>query len=330
MLQAKVKIWQIAVAMGVALFIGALFFEYYYIIYTPPGALQDLNRLVNSAGAGVLPSKLAPRFLFNISTKSGNFVKPMAVAVAGDGRIYVVDAGDGRVKIFDANGKKVGFFGGFGVKPEQFLYPNAIAIDSNDIVYVGDFKKGVINVYNSEGQYLSSWDSETLGINLSPLSLAVDEKDYLYVADRGGKVVIISPKGNVMYQFGQPGSGRGLLSYPNGIDVSEKGDIYVSDSGNKRIQIFDAVGKLKKVLDGSQLDVAYPRGISLDKYNRLFITDLFGQKVSIVDANGQKVTEFGERGSDNGQFNFPNDVEIVGNRVYVADRVNKRVAVFAL
>jgi NHL repeat len=69
-------------------------------------------------------------------------------------------------------------------------------------------------------------------------------------------------------QFGEPGSGDGQLSGLEGIAVDEAtGDIYVSDTGNRRVQEFDATGKYIRQFDGSQSptgELGYPYRLAVD------------------------------------------------------------------
>ncbi len=321
----KLKFWHIAVLFGIILFFSTFYFGYYYLLNKTPLVIADVMHTVKKV---TKPADYTPNFVFNITPDQGQFQKPMGVAVDFYGRIFVTDVADATVKVFNANGKKVGTLGGRGENPGQFVYPNCITVDNQDRILVGDFKKGSIEIFNRKGKYQTTWDKNSLGTDISPLALAVDDKDNVYVADRSGKVVIISSKGKVLHQFGKPGALKGYLSYPNGIAVAKNGDIYVSDSGNKRIQIFTATGKFKKVLAPPQFDVAYPRGIALDGHGRLFVADLFRHKVAIFNKRLQKTFELGGRGLLEGEFNFPNDVEISGNKVYVVDRANKRIAIF--
>lgn len=85
----------------------------------------------------------------------------------------------------------------------------------------------------------------------SPRGIAVSKK-HVYVADTGGnRVLRYSKDGRIDLSFGkdgsvgQRGSGEGEFDKPWAIGVDWKENIYVSDSGNNRIQIFDASGKFK-------------------------------------------------------------------------------------
>ena len=62
---------------------------------------------------------------------------------------------------------------------------------------------------------------------------------FILVTENDNKRVSIFDKDGVfVHCFGSKGSGHGQFSSPRGIAISPTGDIYISDRGNKRIQIF--------------------------------------------------------------------------------------------
>lgn len=84
-----------------------------------------------------------------------------------------------------------------------------------------------------------------------PRGIAVSKK-HVYVANTGGnRVLRYSKEGRIDLSFGkdgsvgQRGSGEGEFDKPWAIGVDRKENIYVSDSGNNRVQIFDVSGKFK-------------------------------------------------------------------------------------
>ena len=55
---------------------------------------------------------------------------------------------------------------------------------------------------------------------------------------KNGRVSTFDKEGAFIHSFGSNGSVLGRFSNPRGIAISPAGDVYVCDSGNKRIQIF--------------------------------------------------------------------------------------------
>jgi hypothetical protein len=92
----------------------------------------------------------------------------------------------------------------------------------------------------------------------------------------GGSVFVTdaSAAGSLAYpagpsgQFGEPGSGEGQLQAPAGLAVNEQaGDVYVADSANNRVEVFDAQGKYVSQFDGSEAptgQLSAPTSVAVD------------------------------------------------------------------
>jgi hypothetical protein len=94
-----------------------------------------------------------------------------------------------------------------------------------------------------------------------PLNLAVAPDGNLYVTDATPRVVVISPDGTVINQWGTKGNGRGEFDFVpdvNGnlrapIAVGANGNVYVSDQGNARIEVFSSGGTFIRQFGSSGL-----------------------------------------------------------------------------
>jgi len=248
---------------------------------------------------------------------------PLAMAVDRDNEfIYVTDTGRNRVNVYTIEGNFLRYIEG------SFNYPNALAVDNEGRLYVGEFRSNNIKVFDGKGILVDVWSGKKIGSPLSPLAL-----DYagerIYVANRTGEILVLDTKGKLQYKFGAPGNLKGLLSYPNGIAVW--GDsIYVSDSGNGRLQVFDVNGEVLRVVSRQDLPVSVPRGIAVDKRGKIYLADTLGHRVLVLNEYYQIEMELGKNGLSGDKMNFPNDVEIIDNRMYVTDREHGRVLVYAL
>src|SRR5690348_14377982 len=98
---------------------------------------------------------------------------------------------------------------------------------------------------------VNHWSGESLGLQY-PDDLAIGPDGNIYVTDIGG-VSVISPQGTVLRRWGSQGTGPGQFQFdgPVGdphsrIAVGPGGLVYVSDSGNDRVQVFTADGRFVK------------------------------------------------------------------------------------
>ena len=252
-----------------------------------------------------------------------SLLRPLAVAVDPNShQVYVTDTGRDRVLVFKTSGQYLRSMG------HILDYPNALAVDKEGRVYIGEFRAGRIQVFEQDGSLLYVWDSEHVGTSLSPLALAV-KGESLYIANRTGEVLRMGLDGKLQFKFGSPGNLPGNLAYPNGIAV--RGDsIIVADSGNARLQIFNLQGELVKVISQQQFEVSVPRGISVDDKGSIYIADTMGNRVLKLNEYYRPQWELGQDGLEGDKLSFPNGLAVAGNRLYVTDRENGRVVVYAL
>ncbi len=104
-------------------------------------------------------------------------------------------------------------------------------------------------------------------------------------------------------------------------------EVYISDSINNRIEVFDGNGNYLRQWSSSFYS---PMGIAIDnKLSRVYVVDNGNQQIQAFDLCGNFITAWGSLGKLNGQFNFPTDVAVdSSDNVYVADQGNQRVQIF--
>lgn len=281
------------------------------------------------------------------------FDGPMGVAASDDGRIYVTDAGNNRVCEFDAQGRFVREFGTFGVAkpapgveatyvPGSLNYPVGVDVDDDGNVYVASFYNDSIEVFDPDGEPLRRFpDPTTLvgkgGSGYGGRGIAVTDVavhgDRVYATD-AYQVVVFTPDGEFVSQWGKPGSGEGDLDRPNGIAVSEDGQtVYVSDSNHGRVTAYTPAGDVRwqvgaipeGMADTSERALQLPRGLCVDSDGSILVADSFGFEIVRISAGGKVLTRYGARGIEPGQWNFSNDVSIFRGFALIADKGNGRV-----
>jgi DNA-binding beta-propeller fold protein YncE len=165
----------------------------------------------------------------------GQFDTPSGIAVSpANGDVYVVDRFNNRIQRFAPDGTFVSAWGSFGAADGMFRSPLGIAIDSDGQVYVADHSNARVQKFDANGNFISRWDVA------APSGIAVDNSGHVLVTTLFGppQVMIHTTSGTLVTQFGSEGAGVGQFRQPEGIAVHPEGDIYVSDSGNNRIQEF--------------------------------------------------------------------------------------------
>jgi DNA-binding beta-propeller fold protein YncE len=152
------------------------------------------------------------------------------------GEFYVADGyGNARVLKFDRAGKLLKQWGTKGTGDGEFNLPHAVCLDANGRVYVGDRENNRVQVFDAEGKFLDQWKESG-----APYGLFL-AGDRLFVADgRANWVRVLGPGGKPLGRFGEKGDAAGQFQMPHMLCVDSRGDVYVAEVTNKRIQKFAA------------------------------------------------------------------------------------------
>jgi len=293
------------------------------------------NQRLPSVNLGTPQAALEPpQYLFSITGNEGKgqLKRPAGVDIAEDGRVYVVDAGNRRMSVFAPRGRYLFSFGTSG--KGQLRAPVNVAISGSE-VWVTERRFRTIYVYDLEGKFLRSFSPKgEPKFKWGPLALSFDASGAPRVTDVGStdrhRVLFFSAEGSRTAMFGKTVQANSVLDspseffFPSGIAVAKNGDVYVSDSNNRRIQVFKPSGEMRRIIDSSGI----PRGLAIDT-KHLFAVDALAHVVDIYDLEGKQLVKFGTQGFGPGQFNYPADVALDTNgRIYVSDRENNQVQVW--
>ena len=171
---------------------------------------------------------------------ASQLIKPYAVSADRDGRIFVADSAWGKVLLFDKKNHKFSIIGedGAGVLNK----PLGVTTDSSNNIYVTDSVENRVVMYDRDGKFIKAMGKE--GVFDQPVGLALNEAlGLIYVVDtKKHNVQVLDMEGNVVKIIGQRGVADGELNFPTNIAVGKDGTVYVMDSFNFRVQIFDKDG----------------------------------------------------------------------------------------
>jgi DNA-binding beta-propeller fold protein YncE len=274
-----------------------------------------------------------PQYLYSIAGKDATALsRPVGVAVAPDGRVFVVDFGHRRVSIFTNQGRYLFSFN--TTADGKLINPVHLQIKGNEIWLSERYYKTIF-VFDLNGKYLRKFVPANETLSWSPLAFSFDASGALRTTDVGNtklhRLLYFSTEGSRTASIGRTAEAQsltqdpGMFFFPNGLAVAKNGDVYVADGNNRRVQVFNSKGEFLRFVDTSGV----PRGVVLDSQQRLYVVDALANAVSVYDTKGKQITQFGERGFGPGQFNYPNDIALdQGGHIYVTDRENNQVQVW--
>lgn len=229
------------------------------------------------------------------------FYYPWSVAVAGDGRIFVLGRGSDsdprgvRITVMNLEEEYFGTFGSFGTGPGQAIWNASVAIDSQQRLFSSDDHLNRIMVRTLEGELLDTWGetgTETGQLN-GPNGIAFNSNDQLVVSDHlNSRVQVFTGNGNLISTFGEFGSGEGQLNLPWGVCVDNDDTIYVADWGNDRIVKFSPQGEFIAnygSLGGGEGEFNAPSSVAVDSGGYVYVADWGNQRIQVLDQEGKFV-----------------------------------------
>jgi len=227
----------------------------------------------------------------------GQFNRPKGLDVAANGDVYVVDSLNHRVQVFDKDGQFLRQWGGQGNGPGQFQEPWGIAVDSNaGVVYVCDTWNHRIQKFTLEGRFLTQWGA---------------------FGDSKGAAV-----------------GMEYMFYgPRDIVIDAAGNLYVADTGNKRIMRFDPDGKFLGQWGGigdGEGQFQEPVGLVIDGQGNIYVADTWNRRIQKFDPNFRYLAQWPIAGWESmSVVNKPYLATDVRGNVYSTDPENFRILKFS-
>lgn len=259
---------------------------------------------------------------------------PYGIAIDSKGLVYVADQKVGAVFIFNTETHDVSLIrNGYEA---HFGWINGLAIDDDDRLFVSDGKTHRVLVFSPKHEVINQI-AEGLA---DPVGLAIDtENRLLYVVDTQQDQVVVFDADSLkeLRRIGTGGKNHWLTTpgdfgAPSNAAVDKDGNLYVTDTMNNRVEIFDADGtfisEFGKHGDGPGY-LARPKGIAVDGDGHIWVADSYQDRVQVFNREGRLLTYLGGHGHYPGQFE-----DLVGlaidkqNRVFTTEQYPGRLQMF--
>jgi len=316
------------------------------------------------------------------------FGEVTGVAVNSKGHVFVLSRGNTtgpayaaaatQLLEFDPSGK---FVREIGKNLYAWSFGHTVRVDPQDNIWVTDKGSDMVVKFNPAGrvvmvfgrkQEASDEDTGPLKHPKPPLpaepgrfrqvtDVAFDPMGNAFISDGyiNSRVAKVDKDGNWLKSWGDRGTKPGEFNTPHSIAADAKGNIYVADRGNRRIQVFDGEGK---VLREMRIDVPFDRSarpaignvpdvakleaagspltmapgapwtvcitpaVSPNSNQVLYTSDAYPGRVYKLSLDGRVLGVLGESGKQLKQFGWIHEIACPSENVlYVAELLNWRV-----
>jgi len=236
--------------------------------------------------------------------------KPYGIAIK-DGVIHVVDTRGSGYATFDLPEKDYRFR--FGSGSAYMPKPINIEVDDDGNRYVADTERNQVLVFDRADEFVTAFGQRG---QFRPTDMLV-EGNNLYVVDIKGHRIVVLDKtnGNELSSFGSPGSDAENFFQPTNIAIGPDKHLYISDTGNFRIQKYTLEGQFVQTYGAgvgtSPGNFARPKGVAVDRDGRVYVVDAAYERVQVFSNEGQLLMYFGEPGATHRSgLDLPTDIDI--------------------
>ena len=217
-------------------------------------------------------------------TLADGFSRPKNLAILPNGNLVVADSGNHRIRIIDQAGAVINEFGSFGAQPGQFNEPWGLVTAQDGTIYVADTWNHRIQHLDQEGNVLHVWGTHI---------------------DTGGELI-----------------GEGQFWGPRDLAIDQEDNIYVTDTGNKRIQKFDSEGNFIAQFGGVGAEpgqFSEPVGIAVAPNGTIYVADTWNRRIQSFAPDFTPLAQMPVRAWDNQNILNKPYIAATNDRIWITD-----------
>ena len=343
-----------------------------------PLVLLSLSVFAQQASVPVIPFSSVENFL---KLPPDRYLGEMAgVAVNSKGHIFALSRGNTTGPAYGAAASQLLEFGPdgrfireIGHNLYAWSFGHSVKVDAQDNIWVADKGSDMVIKFDPQGrvvmvfgrkQEASDEGTEPLKHPKPPLpavdgmfrqvtDMAWDAAGNTYISDGyiNSRVAKADKNGNWLKSWGEPGDQHGQFSVPHSIAVDSKGNVYVADRGNRRIQVFDGDGNFLRQMtidvpfDENARPAIGPKPVQTVSGNGtmqagspwaicitpgpnpvLFSSDAYPGRIYKLSLEGKVLGYLGDSGKQLKQFGWIHEIACPSeHEIYVAEILNWRV-----
>jgi len=267
---------------------------------------------------------------------AGTSLAGAAASVAFDsrGHLFILTRGQPSLFEFDENGKFIRSFG-----EGLFTRSHGLRIDKDGSIWATDVGAHTVVKLNPQGQVLltlgtkgqrGDWNESTHLLN-EPNDIAIGRNGDIFIVQGhtpgtmgDPRVLKFDKNGKFNKSWGGKGKEPGKFNVAHGVAIDAKGQLWVTDRENQRIQVFDQDGKFIRELKYAGL----PCDLAIGSQSIYMVNGFAGQLLKL-DLDGKVLAATGKPGNGLGEFGEAHMIAVSPKgEIFIADSINANVQKF--
>ncbi|MHB1000156.1 MAG: NHL repeat-containing protein [Armatimonadota bacterium] len=213
----------------------------------------------------------------------------------------------------------------------SFGEPASLALDDRaGLICITDTKAGKALLLNLQGSPKNQY-GEACEL-LTPSGVVIGKNGDLLVSDSSGGPVRIIPANGGLNKLELPCDEGDRPPMPGRMTFDRDGNLYVVDTANSRVCVFDKTMKLKFKFGrkGTKRgEFTAIQDVAVDRQGRIYVADSQGTPVQVYDKKGKYLFKFGFNGSGNEDISFASGIFVdLNDQIWVVDRGQHALKVF--
>jgi streptogramin lyase len=217
------------------------------------------------------------------------FSNPQGLAVDAAGDVFVADQNNSRIVKLSSDGRPLPPWGTGDSGASKLNAPYAVALDPHGDLWVLDAGTPALHEFSPAGKLLKEAQPGTQPVMLyGGMAIGSDGRVNLTGGPSGG-LSVFSPsalsstsENSPAATYGGVGSQGGQFQSPKGIAIDGRGDRYIADTGNDRVEVLSAGGAYLFAVGEAGTGpgrFALPGGIAVDDRGEVFVSDSNNNRV---------------------------------------------------
>jgi sugar lactone lactonase YvrE len=240
-------------------------------------------------------------FFRNDAGDISSYLTPSDLAVDDQDRVLILERGTNRLLICDnqtASGCQT--LGGGGMGLGELNSPYGVALNSQGNIVIADTDNRRLQQCDYSGNCTEfgvfALDPGAVagpGVWYSPFSVGTGSDGTIIVGEVAsppggppttGWIHTCNIQGQCSHRWGGFGTGEQNTTAPNALDVDDRGNVFVTDTGNARIKACNYEGQCLNFGSRGTGDMQFfePSGLQLDGQNRLIVADTLNSRIQIL------------------------------------------------